>query len=315
MTECRIGPASHVTMKVGHALALALIILIWGSNLVIGKIGVSQIPPIFMMAIRFVLVAVLLSPFLRPIGKPWWQILLLSVTLGGLQFSLMFTGLHGIDAGAASIAVQLYVPFSAMLAWAVFRECLRPQQIGGMLVAFAGAYVLFGAPRVAPNSTSFLLVVAGALMLSIATIQIKRLGRLNVFSLNAWVAVLAAPQLFILSYLLEDGQMAALSTTDWRGWGALAWMVVAVTIVSNGLFYHLINTYPLSKVVPATLLSPVLAVVLAVPVLGEPITLHLVVGGVLTLLGVSTIQFCRVAHAPPPTAEPQRQKSCGPETS
>src|SRR5690606_4598530 len=140
-----------------------LIILIWGSNLVIGKIGVSQIPPIFMMAIRFGLVAVLLSPFLRPNGKPWGQILLLSVTLGGPRCALMITSLHGIDAGPASIAVQLYVPFSAMLAWAVFRECLRPQQIGGMLVAFAGAYVLFGAPRVAPNSTSFLLVVAGAL--------------------------------------------------------------------------------------------------------------------------------------------------------
>ena len=291
-------------MKPRHGVALALVILIWGSNLVIGKIGVTQMPPIFMMGLRFVLVAGLLSPFLRGGDKPCWQLVLLSVTLGGLQFALMFTGLRGLDAGTASIAVQLYVPFSALLAWAAFGERLRPQQIGGMLVAFAGAYVLFGAPRVATNGDSFFLVVAGAFMLSLATIQIKRMGRANVFALNAWVAVFAAPQLFLLSYLLEDGQVAALMESDWRAWGALAWMAVAVTIVSNGLFYHLINTYPLSKVVPVTLLSPVVAVALAVPVLGEPITTHLVTGGLLTLLGVAAIQFCRKVGTPPPVAEP-----------
>lgn len=297
-------------MKPRHTLALVVIILIWGSNLVIGKIGVTQIPPIFMMALRFVLVAVLLAPYLRTIDRPLRRIVPLSVTLGGLQFSLMFTGLRGIDAGAASIAVQLYVPFSAMLAWLVFHERLRPQQIVGMLIAFAGAYVLFGAPRVAPNSASFLLVVAGALMLSVATVQVKRLGQVNVFTLNAWVAVLAAPQLFVLSFLLEDGQLAALSTTDWHGWGALVWMAVAVTIVSNGLFYNLISTYPLSKVVPVTLLSPVLAVAMAVPVLGEPITFHVIAGGLLTLLGVSAIHFCKAAPVPLPTVDaPDRRRT------
>ena len=293
-------------MKPRHAAALALIIFIWGSNLVIGKIGVTQIPPIFMMAMRFVLVAALLAPFLRTVAGPWQQIVPLSVTLGGLQFSLMFSGLRGIDAGAASIAVQLYVPFSAILAWMVFRERLRPQQIGGMLIAFAGAYVLFGAPRVAPNSPSFLLVVAGAFMVSVATIQIKRLGTVNVFALNAWVAILAAPQLFVLSWFLEGGQLAALAVTDWRGWGALVWMAVAVTIVSHGLFYTLINSYPLSQVIPLTLLSPVLAVVMAVPVLGEPITMHLVAGGLLTLMGVAAIHFFRALPAPNIGVPPDR---------
>ena len=102
---------------------------------------------------------------------------------------LLFTGLRGVNAGVASIAVQLFVPFSAILAWAVFRERLRPLQILGMGVAFAGAYALVGSPRVAPNAFSFALVVAGAFMLAVATVQIKSLGRVNVFRLNAWVAV------------------------------------------------------------------------------------------------------------------------------
>ncbi len=285
-------------MKPLDALALMVVILIWGSNLIIGKIGVAQIPPIFMMGLRFSLVALLLLPYLRPIGKPWWKVILLSVTLGGMQFSLMFTGLRGVDAGAASVAVQLFVPFSAILAWIMFRESLRPWQIAGMAIAFAGAYILAGAPRVAASSGSYLLVVAGAFMLAVATVQIKDLGKVNVFTLNAWVAVLAAPQLLAVSWFLEDGQMAALSAADWRGWAAVVWMALAVTIVCHGLFYHLINTYPMHKVVPATLLSPVLAVVLAVPILHETITMELVAGGLATLVGVAVIQFCRSAKAP-----------------
>lgn len=284
-------------MRPLDAVGLATVILIWGSNLIIGKIGVTQIPPIFMMGMRFSLVAVLLLPFLKPMGKPWWEIGLLAVTLGGLQFSFMFTGLRGVDAGTASVAVQLFVPFSAVLAWVVFRECLRPAQIAGMAIAFAGAYVLAGAPRVAAATDSYLLVVAGAFMLSVATVQVKRLGKVNVFTLNAWVALLAAPQLFAASWFLEEGQFDALAAADWRGWAAVVWMAVAVTIVCHGLFYHLINTYPLHKVVPATLLSPVLAVILAVPILGEPITIQLVIGGLATLAGVAMIQFCKAAQS------------------
>ncbi len=286
-------------MKPIDAACLALIILIWSSNLVIGKVGVSQIPPIFMMGLRFVLVTLILFPFLRDTGKPLWKILVLSITLGGLQFSLMFSGLRGVDAGAASIAVQLYVPFSAILAWIAFRETLRPQQLVGLAVAFAGAYVLAGAPRVAPNALFFLLVVGGAFMMAVGTIQVKDLGQINVFTLNAWLALLAAPQLFLYSYLLEEGQWQSLMTSDWRGWGALLWMAVAVTIVSHGLFYRLINQYALNKIVPATLLSPVLAVLMAVPLLGEPITMPLVIGGLLTMAGVVLVQFCRQ-----PTSEP-----------
>ena len=286
-------------MKPIDAACLALIILIWSSNLVIGKVGVSQIPPIFMMGLRFVLVTLILFPFLRDTGKPLWKILVLSITLGGLQFSLMFSGLRGVDAGAASIAVQLYVPFSAILAWIAFRETLRPQQLVGLAVAFAGAYVLAGSPRVAPNALFFLLVVGGAFMMAVGTIQVKDLGQINVFTLNAWLALLAAPQLFLYSYLLEEGQWQSLMTSDWRGWGALLWMAVAVTIVSHGLFYRLINQYALNKIVPATLLSPVLAVLMAVPLLGEPITMPLVIGGLLTMAGVVLVQFCRQ-----PTPEP-----------
>ena len=69
-----------------------------------------------MMALRFSFSAALLIPFVAmPRGK-MKEVATLSVTLGAAHFSMMFTGLKTIDASTAAIAIQLQVPFSALLA-------------------------------------------------------------------------------------------------------------------------------------------------------------------------------------------------------
>ncbi|HSO41821.1 MAG TPA: EamA family transporter, partial [Rhodospirillales bacterium] len=62
-----------------------------------------------------------------------------------------------------------------------------------------------------------------------------------------------------------------------------------------GLWYYLLGKHQLNRVVPLTLLSPMLAVVLAVLILGEPITLRVVAGGLITIVGVAMIQFLKPA--------------------
>jgi len=246
-----------------------------------------------MMVLRFALVAVLLAPFLRAHGKPWTLIVGLSVVLGGLHFGLMFTGLKGVDAGPAAIAIQLSIPFSSLIAAVVSRERMGPLQMAGMIIAFAGVYLIGGEPTMAPSLFHFLLVVGAALAWAVANILIKRIGPLNVFVLNAWVAVFALPQLALATALLEDGHMDALANADWRGWGAVVFMAVGSSITAYGLWYSLLRKYDVNRVVPLTLIAPVLAVFLAVLILGEPLTLRIVVGGLITIGGVAMIQVPR----------------------
>src|SRR3546814_9483163 len=74
------------------------------------------------MALRFALVAILLLPFAkRPEGQ-WGAVFAIAVTLGLLHFSFMFHGLKTVDAGTASIAIQLQVPFASLLAAIVFKD-------------------------------------------------------------------------------------------------------------------------------------------------------------------------------------------------
>ena len=149
------------------------------------------------MALRFTLTAVVLVWFVRPpwqlLGKLFW----IALVSAAIQYSLTFTGLKGLDASTASLIIQLEVPFGALLAWIFFQDRLGWGRAFGMLLAFIGVMLIAGEPRYEDNLTSILLLVGGALTWAIGQIMIKALGVVGGFTLIAWVAVWAAPQLFV----------------------------------------------------------------------------------------------------------------------
>jgi O-acetylserine/cysteine efflux transporter len=280
--------------------ATLLVVVVWALNFIAGKDGLSEFPPLLMLALRFALVGLLLAPFLRRLPQVLWpQMLAVSLVFGTGHFGLMFTGLSGVDASLAAIAIQLTVPFSALVARLSFGERLSGWQIGGMVLAFAGVAVLGGEPERPTSGLHLLLVVAAGLAWAVGNVLVKRLGPVNVFALNAWIGLLAAPQLLLASLLLESGQGAALRSAGWSGWGAVVYMAVFSSILGYGLWYYLVDKHPLNKIVPLTLLSPVLAVVFAVLLLGEPLTWRIIVGGAVTLAGVAIIQLVRAVPAEP----------------
>lgn len=289
-------------MKPLDVAAALTVILIWAMNFIVGKVAIGQIPPNLLLAVRFALVAILLSPFLRPPGKSWALILALSVVLGGLHFGLLFMGLRGVDAGLAAIAIQLSVPFSLLLATVVYGERAGVMQYVGIGVAFIGVYLLGGDPASAPSVVHFLMVVASAFAWAVANLIIKRIGEINIFVLNAWFAVFALPMFLLASLVLEHGQWQALADADWRGWGGIVFMAVGASITAYGLWYYLIRKYEVNRVVPLMLLAPVLAVLLAALILDEPLTARILFGGAVTLAGVAMIHFLR--PSPPPPAPP-----------
>jgi O-acetylserine/cysteine efflux transporter len=271
-------------------MLLALIVMvIWGFNFAVAKFGLREFSPMFLMCLRFVGVAVVLLPFVR---VPWGQmkeIFILSVLLGSLHFPLMFTGLTGVDAATASIAIQLQVPFSSILAAVLYRDKLGWKRGLGMAISFGGVIVIAGEPRALDNTFYLGLVILAALVFSIVNIQIKRIGNINGFTLNGWMAVMAAPQLLVATLIMETGQWEQLRSATWLGWSSIAYMAVMVTIVSYLMWYPLVRKYPVNQTMPWTLLAPVFGVLSGIVVLGEPMTPAMVIGGALTLVGVAVI--------------------------
>ena len=270
-------------------LIAMVVVALWGINFAVAKIALFEFPPLLLMGMRFLIVAALLLPFVRmPRGRVR-GVLVLSVILGTIHFPMMFNGIKGIDAATASVVAQLQVPFASLLAAVVFKDRLGWRRAMGMLVAFAGVLLIAGEPRLGDSLWALGLVVGGSFAFAAANVQIKRLGNIDGFALNAWMALFAAPQLLILSGLFEHGQWEAVRTASWEAWGSLFYIAVLATIVAYGMWYRLMRRYDVNQAVPFMLLIPLFGVLSGVVLLGEPVTWTLAVGGLLTVAGVAVI--------------------------
>jgi O-acetylserine/cysteine efflux transporter len=289
---------SRAIRPLHFALFLGLM-TIMGVNFAIAKIGLVQLPPLLFMALRFVLVAAILTPFVKlPRGR-WREVFMISVTLGLIHYSLMFTGLKSIDAATAAIAIQVQVPFAAILAAIFLQDRLGWRRAFGMAIAFAGIVLISGEPRLEGNYLALAMVIAAAAVWSIANIQIKKLENLDAMTLNAWLASFAAPQLLLASLILEDGQLTALAAADWRAYGSVLYQALVVVIVGHGTWYWLLRRYDVNQAMPFSLLIPPIGVAAGVLLLDETLTSALVIGGLLTIAGVAIIVLRRPGVAAP----------------
>lgn len=280
-------------MNARDAALAVMVMLLWGLNFAVAKEALDQVPPLSLMALRFAVVAALLVPFVRLPRERIGALAALSVTLGLIHFSLMFTALRFVDASVASITIQIQVPFAALLAAVFFKDKLGWRRASGMIVAISGVAILAGEPREGSEWWAVLMVVAAALVWAVANIQMKKLEDVDGFAINGYLGLFAAPQLAVASLLLEGGQVAAWQAADWRAWGAVAYQSVIVVILCYTIWYSLLRRHSVNVTMPFTLMVPLFGVAGGVLLRGEPVTWNLLVGGAATVVGVGVIVIRR----------------------
>jgi len=283
-------------MKPIDILTALLVMVIWGLNFVTAKLGVSELPPLLFSALRFALMAALLVPFHRPRWSQLPSLALLAFTLGVVHFGLFFIGIKGVDAATSAITVQLQVPFSALVAAWVFGDMLGWKRAGGMALAFLGVALLMGEPS-RPDPVSVGLIVLSAIGFALSTLVIKKMGAMHPLLVTGWIGLLGAPMLLVLSLIFESGQLVAMESAGWRGWGGVVYAAVLSSIVGHSLWYRLLRSHTMNQVVPYSLLAPAIGVFSGVLLLDEPFTWHKLVGGLFTLSGVAIIQLVTARKA------------------
>ncbi len=281
-------------------LALVIVVnLVWGLNMIAAKIGVDHVPPVLLTGIRFAVLVVVLAPFLR------WQkgrmplLIIVCMTMGALHFALIWGGLAAADnvAGMA-VAIQLAVPFATVLSIMLLGETVAWRRWLGMLLAFVGVGVIAFDPAVIGQPLGLALVTAGAFVGALGVIGMKRLHGVGVMAMQAWLALVSAPVLLLVSVLIEQNQLEAVRTAPAIVWIALLFSSLGASLFGHGSMYYLIQRYDVSLLAPFNLLATVFAVVAAVVFLGEPLTWRLALGGSITLLGVFIIAKRQAVRAP-----------------
>ncbi len=206
--------------------------------------------------------------------------------------------MRGIDASTAALLVQLEVPFGLILAWLVFGDRISPQQMLGIAIAFSGAVLIIGEPKLAGDLIYAFLVIGGAFTWAVGQIMIKKLGNLGGFRLISGVSLFAAPQLFIASSLLEQDQLVQIQTASFAAWSTVVYLGVIMTALAYGIWYRLLGHYSINQVMPFLLLLPVTSVIGGIFFLGESLTTKIAAGGCLAIIGVAMITIQRWPRRP-----------------
>lgn len=270
-----------------HLAFLVLINLVWGYNLIAARHGVEAFPPVLFCAMRFLVLALCMAPFLRvKRGQMRWLVTA-ALASGGLQFAIMFTGLAWSKSmSSVAIATQLGVPFTTLMSVVFLGERIRWRRTLGIVLAFAGILVMGFNPRVFESIEALGLVVLSAFVGAFGVVAIKRMSGVKPLELQAWLAWLSLPLLFAWSWLLEDGQWASIQAAGAGAWAALGYSSLVASLLAHTGFFWLLQRYPVTSVAPITVLSPLFSVVLSVWLLGDVLDWRILTGGALTLTGV-----------------------------
>ncbi len=276
-------------MSLRDFLLLCLICAVWGVNIVITRVIVVDVAPLFYAALRFGLIALVLLPLFWPPPKQLGLVLTAAMGVGALNFVFLFAALATGTASSVAVALQLGLPITTILSMAFLGEQIGWRRGLGMGLSFLGVLVLAYDPDGFGLSLGVVFAALAALAGSIGGIVMKRMDEVPTFKLQAWVAMASWPVIVPLSLLFEDNQWPAAFAMGWRFWGALAFSVFCVSIFGHGLFYRLLRRYEATLIAPLTLMTPVWAMALGVMVLSEPFTPQLAIGAGLALFGVGLV--------------------------
>lgn len=142
-------------------LLLALVVILaWGVNFVVIKVGLHGMPPMLLGALRFTLAAVPAVFFVRRPQIPWRLLVLYGATIQLGQFVFLFTGMYvGMPAGLASLVLQSQAFFTLVFAMLFLGERLRVQNLLGLAIAAGGLVVIAAQGGRAMTLAGFLLTI------------------------------------------------------------------------------------------------------------------------------------------------------------
>ncbi|MDK9695806.1 MAG: EamA family transporter [Siculibacillus sp.] len=276
-------------MPIGSLLLALMVVAIWGFNFVVISVGLADVPPLFLTALRFVFAAFPAVFFLRRPPVTWRLFLGFGLIFGVVKFGLLFVGMKaGMPAGLSSIVLQMQAFFTIAFAWAALGERPLPIQILGGAVAIAGIAVIGATRWQGAGLLPFALVIAAAASWGVSNILTKKAGRIDMLAFIVWISLVPILPLLALSLAFEGWEAiaATLAHPSWTAVGAVAYLAGPTTLFGYGVWSFLLSRHPAATVAPLTLLVPIFGMGSAALVLGEPFGGIEMIGAGLVFVGL-----------------------------
>ncbi len=290
------------SMTLRHSLLAVMVMVVWGANFVVIDLGLTDVPPLLFVAVRFALVAFPWVFFIpRPRGKMGDVIAIgLFMSLG--QFTLLYLALAlGLPSGIASLLLQAQVLFTIALAALALRETPTIRQIWGAGFGTGGLLIVAGAHGSSAAALPIVVVLGAALSWAIGNVISRRSGIQGGLSIVVWSALVVPLPAVGVSLLVDGPDEVTRALVEFSGTAAAstAYTAYGASLVGYAVWNSLLSKYPAGAVVPFVLLVPPIGMTAGWLVLAETPTQFEVLGAVVMLAGVA-LATIRVNRKRPP---------------
>jgi O-acetylserine/cysteine efflux transporter len=276
-------------------LLLALVVVVaWGVNFVVIKVGLHGVPPMLLGALRFALAAVPAVFFVKRPNLPWRWLIAYGATISLGQFAFLFSAMYvGMPAGLASLVLQAQAFFTLMFAALFLHERFRLPNVVGLLIAAGGLAVIGMQGGSAMTLAGFVLTLCAACLWALGNIVTKKVGQVDLVGLVVWGSLIPPLPFLALSYAFEGPQriVAALSGISATSIFAIVYLAFIATLIGYGLWSRLLSRYPASQVAPFSLLVPIVGLASASLFLDEKLSEAQIAGALLVMAGLAVNVF------------------------
>ena len=282
-------------------LAFAIIYFVWGSTFLAIRVGVREVPPFLLAGMRFLVAGVILYGWMRARGTPnpttreWGAASFLAILIFVLDYGLLFWAERRVPSGTAAVMMATIPGFMALGEIVFLRTQRLRFRLGlALLVGMAGVAVLVGhsiSMGEAPIDTvgACALIVA-AISWSVAASLSRKLPLPAAKAMSSGAQMLAGGVLLTLTAaLLGEFRGFRVQAVSRGAWLALAYLIVAGSIVGFTAYVWLIHHESPTKVGTYAYVNPVVAVLVGYFLGGEAIGPRTIAGTALVLVSVVVI--------------------------
>lgn len=282
-------PKLNYKMPITHLLLALLVVVIWGLNFIFVKFGLEEISPLALCAFRFILASVPALFFIKPPKVSLKYLVLYGLFMFAFQFGFVFVGMNvGMTPGMASLIMQIQIFFSMFFAMIFLGEKPSIGHIVGALVSFSGIGLVAFHFDSNVSVWGFICILLAAVSWGVGNLVAKKMNSANLVGVVVWGSFIASWPMMLMALLFEgkDQVMASIENVSWLGIGSLLYIVYASTWIGYGVWSWLLGKYPVSAIVPFTLLVPVVGILSSVLILDEPFQLWKLVSCLLVISGL-----------------------------
>jgi len=273
-------------MKPFHIFLILTTAAAWGLNFVSTRIVLEVFTTEQLAFARSAISFLILLPWWQPWRKVSLKFLLAAMSVGVMSFYILYEAIRMTESlTTVAIGTQLMPPVAAVIALVFYQEHVSMKKWLGILVATGGAILLAGATGFGVSALALGITVISVVFYAAGSIGVSRTENIGIWRLLAWVAAVG---------IIPLGALAALAgplypdpaSVGMIHWLALAYSIVFSALLGQAVLFSLYRIYPVSEVAPYTLFVPVFAGLFSVWIFGEKLSLGLVAGGAVVLLGV-----------------------------